>query len=242
MNIHEIDILKSGLMRGKGFSIITNFGCDKNCWYCIWKRHPMRKMKKQTDFEELQRALALVGLHQAANDKQVTVSISGGGEPLNLYPSNLSWFEEFFKLVKMFELHTSLHTGNWKRACCSWLMEKFDEYVLHFTTYMEFYNNILFIQEMRQKIPIRIAFVLTSKWKPAEIKHAVTVAEHTLDCKISFRELWAIKDEVSPEVIEYVKGVQDIYSQARYVTQADYNIYYMPDNKIYTTFMLEDLK
>jgi hypothetical protein len=244
MNPHELTVLRRGLEQGKGFSVITNFGCDKNCWYCIWKQHPMCTVQAKTDFDNLQRALAMVGLFQAAQQKQVTVSISGGGEPLYQFPKHQDWFEDFFRLANLFELYTSLHTGAWKIAHNSWLMEKFDEYVLHFSS-SEFYNihdNTRMLQRMRMKIPIRLAFVLTSEWTCEMIKHAVAIAQHTLNCKISFRELWAVKDEVRPEVLELVKDVQGIYSQARYVTQADYNLYYMPDNRIYNTFMLEQVQ
>ena len=240
MNVHELTVLRQGLEQGKGFSVITNFGCHKDCWYCIWKRHPMHALKTETDFENLQRALAMVGLYQAANKRQVTVSISGGGEPLNLFPHNREWFENFFRLAKMFDLYTSLHTGAWRRSYSSWLMEKFDEYVLHFS-FSEFYDSIEMLREMRMKIPIRLAFVLTSEWSCDQITHAVSIAQHVLNCKISFRELWAVQDEVRPKVLELAKKVQSTYSQARYVTQADYNLYYMPDNRIYQSFMLEQV-
>ena len=31
-------------MKNKGFSIITNFGCNFNCDYCIWKNHPLKNI------------------------------------------------------------------------------------------------------------------------------------------------------------------------------------------------------
>jgi hypothetical protein len=76
MDVPQINLLREGLEQGKGFSIITNFGCDKNCWYCIWKNHPMNTCTEiKTDFENLQQALAVVGLYQCASKRQVTVRV-----------------------------------------------------------------------------------------------------------------------------------------------------------------------
>lgn len=239
LSFNELRLLGEGLRDGNGFSIITNFGCDMNCWFCIWKKHPMCKLQEPTDFEKLKQALTMVSLYEDTYGERVKVSISGGGDPLFGFPKTADWYEELFKLTKLYGLFVSLHTAKWTTAYNDWILEKLDEVVVHFT-YKRFLEWPLLLEEFSKKIPLRMAFVLTSEWSESMMRQVVARAQG-LDCKISFRELWAIEDEVRPEALKYAQRVQEEYSQARYVKQDDYNLYFMPDNNIHETFMLGEV-
>ena len=80
-------------------SIITNFGCAADCWYCIWKTHPLRscwQTANSTDWEKLEGFIK-------ANQQQGKISISGGGDPLYRFAQLTDW---------------------WDRLCVSWFMDK----------------------------------------------------------------------------------------------------------------------
>ena len=201
----------------------------------------MFSVREPTDFEKLKQIFTMIGLFEGATDRRVTVSLSGGGDPLFDFGRNLEWYRQLFKLSQHYGLFLSLHTAKWKAAYTldDWLLEKLNEVVVHFT-YERFLEDPIMLEEFAKKIPIRMAFVLTSEWTVSMMRQVVARA-HGLNCRISFRELWAVEDKVRPEALKFAERVQEEYAQARYVKQADYNLYYMPDNGIYETFMLEQV-
>ena len=41
----------------RNISIITNFDCRSNCWYCIWKGHELQYANEPTDWDKLRKFL-----------------------------------------------------------------------------------------------------------------------------------------------------------------------------------------
>ena len=85
-------------------SIITNFGCRANCWYCIWKDHKLKNYGvsyKSTDWEKLEEFLCKY------KDKG-KISLSGGGDCLYKYdrkPGLLTdWWNKFLSLIHKYSL------------------------------------------------------------------------------------------------------------------------------------------
>ena len=109
----------------KGFSVITNFGCCQNCSYCIWKYHPLRNCPNHTNWNKLERALAFF-----TQDK---ISISGGGDPLYLFNSNIQWYERLFFLCEKYGKKIDIHTGDENFVLCAYsnLLKKCSRFIIH---------------------------------------------------------------------------------------------------------------
>ena len=63
--------------QNRGFTVITNFGCDCHCKYCITKHHPILQNavtdKNKIDWEYLEKCIS--------KSDAPTVNLSGGGDP-----------------------------------------------------------------------------------------------------------------------------------------------------------------
>ena len=63
--------------QNRGFTVITNFGCDCRCKYCITKHHPILQNavtdKDKIDWEYLEKCIS--------ESDAPTVNLSGGGDP-----------------------------------------------------------------------------------------------------------------------------------------------------------------
>jgi pyruvate-formate lyase-activating enzyme len=215
---------------GKGKSIITNFGCDKSCHYCIWKYSQLRNYKTtidNTDWEKLSKFIK-------GSD---SISISGGGDPLYNIDGNWAWFKEFFTRAKSY--HVKLHTAVILPQDKSFYYGSFNKIALHLN-YKEFKHNLDRVFSLHENI--RLVFVLSendlSKNRVSEI--CEICADKSV--QLSFRELF-IPDKTKSRLqsvleINTKEIVKSKYSSfAKFVEQADYNIYYMPDNSIRTKFL-----
>lgn len=60
--------------QNRGFTVITNFGCDCNCKYCITKHHPILQNavtdKSKIDWKYLEKCIS--------KSDAPTVNLSGG--------------------------------------------------------------------------------------------------------------------------------------------------------------------
>ena len=83
-------------------SIITNFGCNKKCWYCIWKNHKLNNYKK-IDYSKLEDFLV-------KNKSFGKVSLSGGGDPLYNYFNNITFWKFIINITKRLNLKLDIHT------------------------------------------------------------------------------------------------------------------------------------
>jgi len=101
-------------------SIITNFGCDRNCWYCITNRVDPKRFKQDTDW-------GLLELFLSRDWVRRKVPISGGGDPLYRLEENMDWWERLFEITERLGLDVDVHTRNivdnpdfWNRInrCC----------------------------------------------------------------------------------------------------------------------------
>ena len=85
-------------------SIITNFGCQTNCWYCIWKNHPLKNIQSEIDWEKLERFLLKY------KDKG-KVSVSGGGDCLYNYTLyKESFWNKFISLCNKNNIKIDIHS------------------------------------------------------------------------------------------------------------------------------------
>lgn len=90
-------------MENRNISVITNFGCRANCWYCIWKGHKLETVNLDTDWNKLEQFL------EQYKDKG-KVSLSGGGDCLYQFDQHKYWWDRFLKLIEDKQLKLDIHT------------------------------------------------------------------------------------------------------------------------------------
>lgn len=216
----------------KGFSIITNFGCNQNCWYCIWNKHKLKNVYDDTDWNKLEYALALF--------PQEKISVSGGGDPLYNFEENTRWYERLFYLCEKYNKEIDIHTSEIKQYNLIDDFKLFKKYVIHidfkrFKTYKS-----VFVDRFAACIEkLRLAIVLTPDLTLSQSQSIIDFAKD-YSFKLSFREY--ISDLVSASkwteemhnILKLVEKESD--ENIKFIDQNDYNVYYMPDNHIYTNF------
>ena len=201
----------------KGFSIITNFGCNRNCNYCIWRLHPLKNCfttMESFDWIKLNKYIPLY-------DK---ISISGGGDPFFKLDKNWIWYE------KLFSLYTGkidVHTSNILTGVDKLKYVHFNRIVLHlsykrFVRVYKYLNNI--------NCNLRLIFVIDNSLSKDQIDSIVELTDNKYE--LSFKEL---DGEKSIRTLELEKYIQNL--KVYFIKLNDYNIYFMPDNNIWLNFM-----
>lgn len=214
----------------RGFSIITNFGCDTNCPYCVWKGHPLENCHDETDFDKLGYMLSFF--------PQEKVSVSGGGDPLYNMRDHMRWWLELAMLChrynKLLDVHTSQLLDE-NQFCCYPKRSIFNKYVLHLTS-DRFHQ--LFEQGTFANFPtkLRLVFVVNNQLSLFDAKRIVTKVQE-IGCELSFREHYPNSPSLELKNVAIENYVQELKNdKVKFVWQGDYNLYYMPDNKVYTDF------
>jgi organic radical activating enzyme len=204
-------------------SIITNFGCSADCWYCIWKRHPLHhyfQTAQNTNWEKLEAFLK----HHAHKGK---VSISGGGDPLYQFTKNTDWWKNLFKLCRknkmLIDIHTreKLHDDNFWRTInrCAFSSDLLDDDVQH-------------LNYLTTVTQLRIVHVVTSKTQLHNIEKYIEFCSRT-NSQLTLKELEMYNDH------QRYQQLKNSYPNQFYLDTKDYNIYYMPNNNIHTKFCFD---
>ena len=200
-------------------SIITNFGCRANCWYCIWKGHELENVNKPTDWNKLESFLS-------DNKNKGKVSISGGGDCLYKYDQHVGWWIKLFKITSSLNMFVDVHTR-----------EKFT----HQSFWKKHINRCVFSSDKLQKDKEYLMYL--SKLTKIRITHLVT-SETTLDmieeylkfqkvidCQFTIKQLIGYSDN------GMYQKIRQTYPDIYHLDEGDYNIYYMPDNSIRNSFL-----
>lgn len=202
----------------KGASIITNFGCDIDCSYCIWKNHHLNNHHttiRSTDWDKLSNFIQ-------PYDK---ISVSGGGDPFYNYSENIIWFDKLFSIYSgKIDVHTAkfIHPYDLRR---------FNKIVVHFN-----FDRFIKTKEHFRDIlnPKRAVFVITQDLSKNKIDKIIKET-HDISCQLSFRELY---NSTNTEDIQlYIQKLEPIYNYIKLVKQDNYNKYFMPDNSICSEFI-----
>jgi organic radical activating enzyme len=205
----------------KGISIITNFGCNSNCWYCIWKGHPDRDVKIDTDWGKLKDFLA-------AHKHLKKVSISGGGDPLYNFDKNYEWWKRLFKCCSILDLKIDIHTR--EKLYDSYFWKKINKVVIS-SDKLNLDRDYLLYLLIHTKL--RISHVVTPYTTEEVVKEYIKFSNR-YNCQLTFKELAKYKD--NGRYKELKKKFHDVY----FLDDCDYNIYYFPDNTIRDRFIIED--
>lgn len=200
-------------------SVITNFGCRANCWYCIWKGHELENVNKPTDWNKLESFLS-------DNKNKGKVSVSGGGDCLYKYDQHVGWWIKLFKITSSLNMLVDVHTR---------------EVFTHQSFWKKHINRCVFSSDKLQKDKEYLMYL--SKLTKIRITHLVT-SETTLDmieeylkfqkvidCQFTIKQLIGYSDN------GMYQKIRQTHPNIYHLDEGDYNIYYMPDNSIRDSFL-----
>lgn len=92
--------------QNRGFTVITNFGCDCHCKYCITKHHPILQNavtdKNKIDWEYLEKCIS--------ESNAPTVNLSGGGDPFYAWQNNIDFYNHVYELAAKYGKKLDIHT------------------------------------------------------------------------------------------------------------------------------------
>ena len=199
-------------------SIITNFGCRSNCWYCIWKGHRLENVKIDTDWKKLYDFL----LFYHSKGK---VSVSGGGDCLYKFDKYKFWWESFFNITEKLHMLVDIHTREKFTAGSFW--EKINRCVFS-SDRLE--NDIDYLRCLSKLTKIRITHLVT-KETTNEMIQDYLIFKKEINCQFTIKELVGHDDGGR------YKKIKEKYPDIIYLDAGDYNIYYMPDNSTTDTFL-----
>lgn len=201
-------------------SIITNFGCNKNCWYCIWKDHPLKKEFSDINYKLLDEFLC--------TSNATKVSLSGGGDPLYNYFGNLKFWKYIINRTKEIGLRLDVHTREalpkqnfWRKHInrCSFSSDSLNE-DREKLTYISWLTLLRIVHVVTQKTTFR----MIDEYLDFQRKIGT-------GCQFTIKELVGFDDNGM-----YYK-IKKYYPELFALDSGDYNIYFMPDNSIKTKFL-----
>ena len=200
-------------------SVITNFGCRADCWYCIWKGHALENVNEKTNWTKLEKFLT-------DNRTKGKVSISGGGDCLYRYGDHVDWWKRFFSITSELGMLVDVHTRE-KFICDSFWRDHINRCVFSSDILTD---DIEYLKYLSQFVSIRITHLVTANTTIDMIEDYLRFQED-IGCQFTIKELIGHSDEGMYEIVR--KEYPDIY----HLDEGDYNIYYMPDNTIRDSFL-----
>lgn len=214
----------------KGYSIITDFGCDTGCSYCIWKNHSMYGVQHNR-----KHWLDKVGnFIESCPDWKL--SISGGGDPLNKIKKNNDFWSiirnKCIKVGKKIDIHTSY--TNWSKINFNEIINRM---VLH-SNCQKAEKQVNFILSQIEKFPrIRINFVITDKVEIEVLKWVEHKLGNKREVQIAYREYVGDEEKPSLKITNFCSNIENRLWNGKYVKQSDYNIYLFPNGNVYNNFL-----
>jgi len=200
-------------------SIITNFGCRANCWYCIWKGHELEHVNEKTNWSKLERFLI-------EHKDKGKVSISGGGDCLYKYDKRVVWWKKLFTITKRLNMKVDVHTREkftdeafWRRDInkCVFSSDSLGD-------------DLEYLEYLSRLIQLRITHLVTGNTTDAMIEEYLFFKKR-VGCQFTIKELIKFDDN------NRYKEIREKYPDIYYLDAGDYNIYYMPDNSVRDTFL-----
>jgi hypothetical protein len=201
-------------------SVITNFGCQANCWYCIWKQHELKNVNDPTNWQKLENFLI-------SNKEKGKVSVSGGGDCLYKYDEHVGWWIKFFTITKDLDMLVDVHTR-----------EKFT----HQSFWRKHINRCVFSSDilnddekeylsyLSQLTKVRITHLVTANTTFDMIDEYLKF-QQLINCQFTIKQLTGYSDN------DMYQKIKTKYPDIYCLDEGDYNIYYMPDNSIRESFL-----
>jgi hypothetical protein len=204
-------------------SVITNFGCRADCWYCIWKKHPLREVQLETDWQKLENFLH-------SNKEKGKVSVSGGGDCLYKYDEYEKWWQRFFKITDELNMKVDVHSRE-KFMHQDFWRDRINRCVFSsdvFSDDVDFFKYILNLTRLR------ITHLITSYTTNKLIEDYIEFSDEH-NCQFTIKQLVGFDD------MGRYKEIRNRYPNVFYLDEGDYNTYYMPDNSITDSFMMQEV-
>lgn len=208
----------------KNISIITNFGCTRNCNYCVWKNHSLKDCKEKTNWSELESFL-----YTFKENKKV--SISGGGDPLYFFEIDKElrgslWYNKLFsitdRLKMLVDIHTRVEYYNhifWKKV------NRISFSIINLN------SSITFIQWVKNYTKVRLVYVVESHTTDEYVQELINFCEEN-NIQLTFKQLYGQDDNGRYEQLK------SKYKNIFFLDYNDYNLYYMPNNSVYDKFVI----
>lgn len=206
------------LQTNPNISIITNFGCKSGCWYCVWKTHPLKDVKLETDWDKLYTFL------ETYKDKK-KFSISGGGDCLNEYSKYKEWWDKIFEISRNLDMLVDVHSRERLYETSFW--SKVNRCVVSSDVPNDCFAYLLWLRYFTK---IRIVHVITHMTTEDMFNTYIDHSKY-FKCQLTFKKLVGHDDKYK---YEYFKNK---YPEQFFLDEGDYNIYYMPDNTIQSKFL-----
>lgn len=216
--------------QNKGFTIITNFGCNNNCKYCITKSHPILKNvvtdKEKIDWEYLENCIL--------ESDAPTINLSGGGDPFYDWQNNIDFYNHVYELTekygKKMDIHTRILPDNFD------LIKKFRKIALSIENYDNTAINRLkeLLPKIEKTTKIRVINVLNEHMTRDDCIQYIEKMKSIGVKQITFRQMFGnrkayqnflkIKDSINvPSVLFLPDGEY-------------HNYYFTTNNKLYPFF------
>ena len=210
----------------KSLSVIMNrYPCQRNCWYCIWKEHPLRHERGPKNLSKLKNSILQV------KEADGRVSVSGGGDPTD----DLGLLDSIVGLCKQAEVPLHLHTSNKSMPKPSYQI--FSKVVFHVGPNELFDLDMFrFLSGLYTKV--RFNFVVTSDFDLVNLSSYFDFLE-SLDCEVGMRELVSDDNDRHCSSLTLEKIWLRQTEKIRFIPHDDYNFYYMPDDRIYSNYFLK---
>ncbi|WP_455649234.1 hypothetical protein [Enterocloster citroniae] len=214
----------------KGFTIITNFGCDNHCKYCISKQHPILQ-NKQTDIE----CIDWNFLEQCISESNApTINLSGGGDPFYNWNEHREFYFRIYDIAtkygKQMDIHTRILPEDieliklFRKIALS--VEYYDEEAMKYLA--EVYPRI------KEIVKIRVIQVVDSKITKVQCQTYIKKLKEIGIPQITFRQMFGnkeaykhfneLKNEIKEEGVLFLKDGEY------------HNYYFTTTNKLYPFF------
>jgi hypothetical protein len=195
----------------KGFTIITNFGCDQRCKYCISKHHPILQNQK-TDVSKID----WVYLEKCVSESNApTINLSGGGDPFYGYKDNFYFFNKVYDIGRAYGKRLDVHTRIIPDKS-SQLVPLFRKIALSIEKDDQFMINRLRIMlpYIEESTKVRVINVLNERMSKDDCLAYIETMKGIGVKQITFRQMFgnrkayenfnAIKDQISEEGVLFL--------------------------------------
>lgn len=216
--------------KNKGFTIITNFGCDCNCKYCITKHHPILQNaitdKEKIDWSYLEKCIS--------KSDAPTINLSGGGDPFYHYWENNDFYNKVYELAikygKKLDIHTRIIPEDMD------LIQKFRKIALSIEA-----NDAKAIERLRTMLPaiekttkVRVVNVLNERMSVYDCFAYIDKMHDIGINQITFRQMFGNKKAYE----NFLKIRDDVdIPGVMFLSDGEYhNYYFTTNNKLYPYF------
>lgn len=216
--------------QNRGFTVITNFGCDCRCKYCITKHHPILQNavtdKDKIDWEYLEKCIS--------ESDASTVNLSGGGDPFYNWKENIDFYNRVYELAykygKKLDIHTRILPDDME------LIKKFRKIALSIEAYdtkaIERLKNIL--PEIEKTTNLRVINVLNERMATEDCLDYINKMHNIGVKQITFRQMFGNKNAYQ----NFLKIKDSInIPGVMFLPDGEYHHYYFTtNNKLYPYF------